>query len=63
VSEATAIEVAVGPCVVLGIVNLWELQTSIKVEVLSMEVLMGTENLDQWNNDTSLFYIYYNHYY
>ena len=62
-SEATAIEVAVGTCVVLGIVNLWELQTSIKVEVLSMEVLMGTENLDQWNNDTSLFYIYYNHYY
>ena len=58
-SEAAAIEVAVGPRVVLGVVNLRELQTSVRVEVLSMEVLMGTENLDRWNEVTSLQYSCY----
>lgn len=45
VSEATAIEVAVGTGVVLVIVNLGELQTPVVMELLSMEVLMGAEHL------------------
>lgn len=45
VSEAAAIEVAVGVGVVLSIVDLRELQTTILVKILPMEVLMGTKHL------------------
>ena len=44
-SEAAAIEVAVGTGVVMAIVDLRELQTSILMKILSVEVLMGTEDL------------------
>lgn len=44
-SEATAIKVAVRAGVVLAIVYLRELQTSILVKVLPVEVLMGTMDL------------------
>ncbi len=44
-SEAAAIEVAVGAGVVLAIIDLRELQTSILMKILPVEVLMGTEDL------------------
>lgn len=45
VSEPTAVEVAVGTRVVLGVVDLRELQTSIVVKVLPMEVFVSTADL------------------
>lgn len=44
-SEAAAIEVAVGVGVVLSVVYLRELQTAILMKILPMEVLMGAEDL------------------
>lgn len=44
-SEAAAIEVAVRVGVVFAIVDLRELQTSILMKVIPVEVLMGTEDL------------------
>lgn len=48
-SEAAAIEVAVRTGVVHAIVDLRELQTSILIKILPMEVLMGTEDLHREN--------------
>lgn len=44
-SEAAAVEVAVWTGVVLAVVDLRELQTSIFIELLPVEVLMGAEDL------------------
>lgn len=48
VSKATAIEVAVGMGVEFVIVDLRKLQTSVFMEILPMEVLMGTEHLHRF---------------
>lgn len=45
VSEPTAVKVAVGTRVVLGVVDLRELQTSVVVKVLPMEVFVSTADL------------------
>ena len=52
--ETTAVEVSVGMRVVLGIVDLGELQTSVFVELLIMKLLIGTEHLPG-ETDKSLF--------
>lgn len=44
-SEAAAIEEAVGAGVVLAVIDLRELKTSILMKILPVEVLMGTEDL------------------
>lgn len=44
-SEATAVEVAVRFCVVLAIVYLRELQASIQMQILAVEVLVGAQDL------------------
>lgn len=46
-SEAAAIEIAVGVGVVLAIVDLGELQTSILMKIIAVEVLVGTEDLQR----------------
>lgn len=48
-SEAAAVEVSVGVGVVLAIVNLRELKTSVLMKILSVEVLMGAEDLYKEN--------------
>lgn len=45
VSEATAVKVAVGPSVVAPVVDLRELQASVLVKVLPVEVLVRTADL------------------
>lgn len=46
-SEATAVEVAVGARVVLCVVDLRELQASVAVKVLPVEVFVGTVDLQR----------------
>lgn len=45
VSEATAVEVTVRPRVTSAVVDLRELQATVLVEVVSMEILVLTEHL------------------
>lgn len=47
VSETTAVEVAVGPCVAPAVVDLRELQAAVQLQVLSVEVLVLAEDLLQ----------------
>lgn len=47
VSEAAGVEVAVGPRVVAAVVDLRELQASVAVEVLAVEVLVGAADLQR----------------
>jgi len=54
VPEATAIEVAVGMCVILVIVNLGELETPILIKIFPMEVLVCTENLHRQKMEDSI---------
>lgn len=44
-SETATVEVAIWFGVVLGIVDLWELETTIRMEFLIMQILMCTEHL------------------
>lgn len=46
-SEATAVKVAVGARVVLCVVYLGELQTSVAVKVVPVEVFVGTVDLQR----------------
>lgn len=46
-SEATAVKVAVGARVVLCVVDLGELQTSVAVKVVPVEVFVGTVDLQR----------------
>lgn len=54
VSEATAVEVAVWPCVTPVIVDLRELQATKLVEVISMEILVLAEHLLTKSGSTSV---------
>lgn len=47
-SEAAAIEIAVRVGVVLAIVDLGELQTSILMKIIAVEVLVGTEDQKEY---------------
>lgn len=53
-SEATAVEVAVGAGVVFGVVDLRELQTSVFTQILSVEVLVGAEDLNKGRNRSNV---------
>jgi hypothetical protein len=46
-SEATTVEVAIWFGVVVGIVDLWELKTTIRMEFLIVQILMCTEHLQR----------------
>lgn len=51
VSEAAAIEVAVGAGVVFAVVDLRKLETAVLMKVFTMEILMGTEYLQKCSSD------------
>lgn len=54
VSEATAVEVTVRPCVTSVVVDLRELQATKLVEVISMEILVLAEHLLTKTGSTSV---------
>lgn len=57
VSEATAIEITVWLCVISAIVDLGELQATVLVEVISMQILVLAEYLLTKRGSTVYCYI------